>query len=100
MITEEHVGLLGEFSLNLLRDDHFNTLVQLYQFGKVEEMLGTQPEATTAREQVYAQIQGLNSFIAMLKNIADRHDELANPQPVDPDAPVDDPSVHDIFNEE
>jgi hypothetical protein len=99
MVTEDHVGLLGEFSLNLLGDDHFNILVSLHQQGRVAEMLSTKPEDTAARESIYAQIQGLNAFIAFVGDIAKRHDAIVNPPPVDEDALVDDPDVHNIFEE-
>lgn len=93
------MSLLGEFSLNLLGDDHFNALVTLHQQGRVMEMLATKAEEKDERESIYAQIQGLNSFIAFVTDIAKRHDAIVNPPPVDEDALVDDPDVHNIFEE-
>jgi hypothetical protein len=96
-MTEDQLVSLGAFSKELLGSEAFNVVVNLYETGRTRELLQTKYEDAKERERIYTQITGLGEFLAFMKTIVDKHDELVNPTPVDPDAPGDDPSVHDIF---
>jgi hypothetical protein len=102
-MNEETISALGGFCTELLSNEAFTALTQLYSQQCAVDILNTSPHETKAREGIYAAYQGFEGFLALVKKFSDA---AATPrqdnQRVEETTydPIDDPGVHDIYRTE
>ena len=67
---------LGTYAEGLMRDPLFNVLYEIFREQVFYNMMGSEAHETKKREGCYAEMQGLQKFLAMTKSFVDRKDEL------------------------
>ena len=90
---------LGGFAYELLGDQRFQALQQLYDQQCAADILGTKTDAKEQRERIYHEHNGVAVFISLIAKFAETFDKLTAPPP-DQSEPQDDPTVHDIYDYE
>jgi hypothetical protein len=104
-MNDELISLLGQFSKELLGDERFKVLVEMYGQQCAADMLATKPEHYKKREYIHASYTGFGDFVALIEKFASAFDKLIAEQtqqisPVPGIVVEDDPSVHDIYSED
>jgi hypothetical protein len=98
MINDDLIGLLGQFCFELLGDQRFAALEKMFGQQMAVDILNTAPQEVKKREGIHAAYTGFLEFKALMHDFAKTHEELlrAEQQALNP-APMDDPTVHDIY---
>jgi hypothetical protein len=99
-LNDDLIALLGQFSAELLGDERFKMLVQMYQQQCAADFLETKSTQRDQREKIHAAYTGFGDFIALVEKFAEAHKKLIDEQSTDTQAlssDEDDPSVHDIY---
>jgi hypothetical protein len=100
-MNDDTISALGGFCTELLSNEAFTALCQLYSQQCAVDILATLPHEAKAREGIYASYQGFEGFLALTKKFADAAEKQATQhQPVavtTHDDLIDDPGVHDIY---
>jgi hypothetical protein len=101
-MNDDTILALGGFSKELLGAEGFQALVAMFRQQCAADILKTQPHETKAREYIYASCQGFEEFLGLAAKFAEAFDKLPQHQDNNPDTsapdPLDDPSVHDIYD--
>jgi hypothetical protein len=97
-VNDDTILALGGFCTELLREEAFQALVQLYSQQCAADVLNTKPHEVKAREQIYASYLGFENFLALTKKFSEAYEKLTNDPVIDELDEIDDPSVHDIYN--
>jgi hypothetical protein len=84
--------------MEMLSSEAFQALVQMYSQQCAADILGTKPHEVKAREQIYASYLGFEGFLALAKKFAETHEKLITTNDAAAPDPIDDPSVHDIYD--
>jgi hypothetical protein len=74
--TTDEVLTLGEYSEQTLGSDAFNTLYQEFKNDRFTMMLSTLPHETKKREGIYAEMNALQSFMALMAGYVSRRSEI------------------------
>jgi hypothetical protein len=98
-LNDNDIASLGGFCLELLRDQRFQALIQLFDQQCAADILGTKTDAKEQRERIYHEHNGLAVFIDLMEKFAETFDKLTAPPP-DQSEPQDDPTVHNIYDYE
>ena len=98
-MNDDLLADLGGFCYELLGEQRFQALIQLYDQQCAADILGTKTDAKEARERIYHEHNGVASFVALMAKFAETFDKLTAPPP-DHLEPQDDPAVHDIYDYE
>ena len=80
-INEETKALLGQFAHDLLGDQRFKTLQELFGQQMAYDMLHTLPQETKKREGLHAAYIGYGEFINIMQNFATYYVEHYTTQP-------------------
>lgn len=104
-MNDELIALLGQFSTELLGDDRFKLMTEMFSQQCAADMLATKPEHYKKREYIHASYTGFGDFIALIHKFAEAHEKLVKEQTKEingntPEEVEDDPSVHDIYSTE
>jgi predicted ATPase len=79
-INDEMIGLLGQFSKELLGDHRFKAMVELFNQQMAADMLNTAPHEHKKREGVYAAYQGFSEFTKLVQQFSDAFDSIYTEQ--------------------
>lgn len=96
-MNDDLIADLGGFCLELLGDQRFQALQQLFDQQCAADILGTKPDNKEARERIYHEHNGIASFLGLMGKFAEAFDKLTAPPPT-VHYEDDDPSVHDIYD--
>jgi hypothetical protein len=101
-MNDDTILSLGSLSKELLGHEAFTALVAMFRQQCAADILKTQQHETKKREFIYATSQGFDEFLGLMAQFAEAFDKLPqhqdnNPAVSAPD-PLDDPSVHDIYD--
>jgi hypothetical protein len=103
-LNDELISLLGQFCNELLGDERFKVLTEMFGQQCAADMLATKPEHYKKREYIHASYTGFSDFIALVEKFGAAHRKLLEEQTQEitgaPDVEYDDPSVHDIYSTE
>jgi hypothetical protein len=101
-MNDDTILALGGFSKELLGAEGFQALVAMFRQQCAADILKTQPHETKRREYLYATAQGFEEFLGLAAHFAEAFDKLPQHQDNTPHVsapdPIDDPSVHDIYD--
>jgi hypothetical protein len=75
--------VLGMFSKELLGDQRFQTLIQLFGQQMASDMLQTQPHETKKREGLHAAYMGFAEFTGLMSKFAEAYETLAKANELD-----------------
>jgi hypothetical protein len=100
------ISLLGQFCFELLGDERFKVLTQMFGQQLAADILATKPEHYKRREYLHAAWTGFGEFTALVEKFAEANTKLVEEQQRDilhstpdyTDEVPDDPSVHDIYS--
>lgn len=80
MIREdEDVVALGDYCEKVLEAPHFNSLFDEFKSDRFNMMLSTKPHETKMREGIYAEMNALGEFLALMKSYVDKRNDLIEP---------------------
>jgi hypothetical protein len=82
-MDNETIMTLGMFSKDMLGDQRFKALRELFGQQLAVDMLNTQPHETKKREGLHAAYVGFNEFMALISKFAEAFDTLAKQTQLD-----------------
>lgn len=75
--------VLGMFSKELLGDQRFQTLIQLFGQQMAADMLATAPHEAKKREGIHAAYSGFTEFTNLIHKFAETYETLAKANELD-----------------
>lgn len=75
-MNEQQIVALGQYCETLMRDDTFNFLCELYGQNAFKAMMATAPHEVKKREGVYAEVWGLQNFLAMMVGFVEQRKRI------------------------
>jgi hypothetical protein len=104
-MNDELISILGQFCTELLGDERFKMLTDMFGQQCAADMLATKPEHYKQREALHASWTGFGNFIALVDKFSAANKKLVEEQQRDilhstpgyHSETDDDPSVHDIY---
>jgi len=73
-MSEETKGLLGQFAFELLKDDRYTALKQMFGQQMAVDILNTAPNETKKREYLHASYNGFGEFERLMQSFADHYE--------------------------
>lgn len=80
-MNDETIGLLGQFSHELLKDDRFIALCEMFKQQMAVDIIETLPHEQKKREGIHAAFTGFSEFSALLHKFAEAYLRMYEPPP-------------------